>query len=271
MSQSYSLCLLLKQDNLIEGLSRLAMYEHRGGRHDGYAHSLHDPHFLFVNTAISDIIKNIPTFVSLISTPEPDDVLTDEEIAKCDLKNGEQSITLWFTPWMQNIFGITTSGKYMIINVNYAHSRNIHFIPPDHPSLSLIQEVITVFQPIFGWIESDFIGSPSFYFDSFSNTNSQAKSSKTPPHPTEKAPWHTFSYTTILGEPLLFHIEQVQPLNSFGFSELKRLSSNLVWQTSPGTFRASYGNLDESDFSPNLTASENLFKILKTIPTSILN
>lgn len=270
MSQSYSLCLLITQNNFINGLSKLSVYEHLGGRQDGYAYSLHDPHFLIEKTAISEIIENLPSFVSRIFTSEPNDGLTKEGLAKCDLKKGEQSVTLWFTPWMQRIFSVTTSGKYMLINLDYEHSRNLPLLPPDHPTLPFIREVVTTFQPVYGWMEADFIGSPSFYFDPFANISSQSDISKEHLSPTEKAPWHHFSYTTILGTPLLFCVEQVQPVDSFGFSELKRISDNLVWQTWPGTFRSSYGNLDNSDFSPDLTASQELFKILKTIPSSIL-
>jgi hypothetical protein len=260
MGVNWSLCLLLKREHILSGLPQLAMYELT---EQGMA--MPDPYFYINNSkgSLADTITKVNTFVDLIHTPEPTDPSHDTLATTYLRKNGEH-VVLWFTPWMQRIFSVTEQGVYSVVELGYSPNKNMSFIPPDHPVLSFLEEIVTILQPIYGWTEGDFTGSPKAYFEEDN------------PSPTEQAPWHVLAGTQILSKPLISYVERIKPLSTFDFREFKKLSENLFWMTWPGTAvhpssKIPYYYDPESEaYKAHFSASLELLEILKTIPASIL-
>jgi hypothetical protein len=260
MSVYFSLCLLVKDDILKKGLLEISKYEYLGQYRDKYTHSLNGTNGHVENTRISEIIANIPNFLALSFTPEPEN-LTKYVLAKCDLKKDNQSVTLWLTPWMQRIFEISSTGQYFIINLEFRLEKNQSYIATDHPSLQLIQEIIFALQTIYGWLEADFTGRPTDYWGEEN------------PEPSIEAPWHQGSNTLIIGKQLskVFKTDIQLSSSGNGLFYCKNLGDNLYFITQPGTMNERYGPVqeDETVKSHNL-AAQQLFTVLQGIPTSVL-
>lgn len=256
MGISYYMCLLLKHNNLVEGLSKLGKYEYLGPYRE-HSHTLNGYSFI-ENTTISKIIQTLPKLIDSIGSSNPE-VINKDFVAQCDLKRGEQSVTLCLSPALQEMYDVTLFGKYMLISIAYGPSRNMGFVPPNHPMASFLKDIILAFDPVYAWTEADFA------INLFGGEQ---------PFPTEKLPWYQLTGTQVLGESLITAIEKQKPLKDFDFQEMDWLSEKLLWLTWPSSVHAKEGYYYDAEskiFKRHYAASQSLFEILKTIPASILD
>jgi hypothetical protein len=261
MSVDFSLNLLISKQNLLEGLLALSRYEYKGLYEREDVHTLHGQYWYIEKSTISEMIAKVTSFEIYKDTSERS--LTKEFIAQCDLKKEKKSITLWFTPWMQNIFSVTETGQYWLINLSFGLYNDIYYIPSGFTGQDFLEEVVQTLQPVYGWLEGDFTGSPSEYLRRF-ETQSEDDLLISPP-------WQIFSYTQIIGKPLSSILKSRFKINlsAIGLYYAKELGNSLFWITQPGDMIDRFGKLSEDD-QGHSKAIVKLYESLKDIPVSVL-
>jgi hypothetical protein len=266
MGVYYSMCCLISRENLINGLQQLALFEFNSknetlemGRS---IYSPRDEHYYIKNTPIENIVTTLvdPTRFSgtefLQVDPSVDLRMNESTLLKCNLKQGESIVTVWFTPWTQHIFEITTTGKYFLIVINYLNQKNQSFIPSQHPDLIFISEIIQRLNPVYGWLEGDFTGRPNEYWGADNN------------YPSLTPPWHQGSNTLIIGEPLSSEVKKGFDFDTSntGLFYYKNLGGNLYFITQPGKLEERYGpDLKDENVRLHNQAIKQLLSILQNI------
>jgi hypothetical protein len=260
MSTNASICLLLNKLLFIEGLRTLSEFEIF---EQGVTVTDSDGYDYIARTPSEKIIERLPDYISLIGL---DNLEFDENtLPRCLFRKDELDITVSFSPWLQEAWGLDNQSKFIIIDLGFAENTNLWSLPIDHPSMPMLELISSKLQPILGW------GSDGNLEPITNNA--------TPKH--AKPIWVKIISPMLIGRPLSTVVKQQLNLDDpkNGLFYCKNLGNEIYWIAAPGTFErltedSSRGNvpITQRNLLPkHIEAEKKMKEILKSIPTSILD
>jgi len=217
MSVDYSLALFTRRVDLVNGLQQLLSYE-------TLIVGSGDHHWYIPNKPVAAVADLVTEYSKRIDTPE-DEELGETNLAKCAFREGDQVVTLSFTPWTQRIYEFTRSGHYWMSILEFSMGKNQDFVPADHACLPLLIKIVRAIKPTFVGLEGELNPTPSTY------SWATAK-----PSPIIEPPWSLME-PVVLGNPLS---ERTRQLFDFcrpesGIFNCQHLDPGLFWIFQPGT------------------------------------
>jgi hypothetical protein len=244
MSTSVLICLFLRRDNLVDGLKMLAPFDTGVG---GACNGL----YWVGTTPIKEITGQFSGYMSLINTPKVE--MDRLNTPQCTLVKDGIEVTICFSPWLQELFHISPYDHHMAVTLAFCNTRNLSFLPSDHPSLEMLQFVTKTLRPIVGWG----VGEDIYNYDYSYHL----------PVWREVRPY-------ILGSLLSTKVKEVVDLDdpSNGLFYCKNLGDNIYWLAGPGTMEMAHSShsVDPVIFQRHIAIEKKIEEILKIIPASIL-
>lgn len=250
MSVDYTLILVVKQSSFVEEIRTLTAYE--VSDQTGF----HDPYYYLPNDSIAHFTSKVLKF-----TKEPyssNIEIGGESLAKCLLIKGDQELTIYATPWMQNMYIVPDDMAVVALEFEMGTGmKDVEFIPTDHPIQPFLEEITETLRPLCGWLEGDFTGKPEPHTSIFAAET--------------KVPWQIASSTQIVGPPLSKVVEQHPDFDQL-VSNLycfKRLEENIFWITQPGewTNKTYIRDSEDPTYIRHMDAMQRLWEILLAIPS----
>jgi hypothetical protein len=247
MSTRFSLTLLISQDHFTKGLSDLLPYEDQNpGMHVG-------PYSFITPTPILEIAKTLPQLYESVNI-----VTNESDKTSWFSVSKKDTFAIALVPMAQRIYPVTWAKKYVFLAVGLELPGFKEFISGDHPSLAFLFEVLRILKPIYGGMDV-WTANPDDYWST---------------HETIEVPWHMWSLTQILGEPLTSAVKKHFDLDAAenGLFYCKNLGSGLYFITQPGTLAERYGPDPQNEIvKQHQAAARKLFATLQNIPAAILD
>jgi hypothetical protein len=253
MGTNYSLTLLVSYEALISGLKMLSIFS--SNRPSG-------SYWYLGNLPILELISKLPEYKSRINSnslafEESLDYVTSHGFEK----NG-QRVSITISSWAQQRYKITSNGRFWQINLELGLLKNQDTFPLDAPLLSFLKTIVIALKPVYGSLEDNWQGIPIHGQNEFVQSD----------YP--NLPWHKFSKTVILGNPLVNEVKLSFALDSSdnGLFFCEEIDTDLFFVTSPGRYdnKSIRGNFTIEQENSYSTSLRSLFTTLKSIPASIL-